>query len=252
MHDHFESEPNHSHESANVHGGGPIVRIKRRWRAFSQAGATEIFSELIVRFFIGLLLGGIACVALTPIIFWPGRRTQRPIFNEISDTSWALWLFAGVLLLPAIIGALSTFLGDPKAGFKAALGARKRTVRYETSDGFILMEETEPAKSWLRQILGAMGDTLAWLLVCAPGMIFMLAGFTAIIHERIRSWGRTHQRTYYGTEAIGFGWIEVAIGVWLLAEGFYLKTDRPFYRWIGWLLAGGCLIKGISILVYGK
>ncbi len=251
MHDLPEPNPSHSHEPAEAQGGGLIARIKRRWRAFSQASATEIFSELLARFLVGLVLGGIACIALIPIIFWPGRRTQRAIFNETSDTGWALWLFAGVLLLPAIIGALSTFLGDPKAGFKAALGMRKRTVRYETAEGYILMEETEPPKSWLRQILGAMGNTLAWILVCAPGMFFMLAGFAAIINERIRT-GRTLHRTAYGTEAIGLGWIEVAFGVWLLAEGFHLKTERPIYRWIGWLLAGGCLIKGISVLIYGK
>lgn len=251
MHDHPEPQPGDSREPLEAYGGGPIARIKRRWRAFSQASATEIFSELIVRFFIGLLLGGIACVALIPIIFWPGRRTQRAIFNEISDTGWALWLFAGVLLLPAIIGALSTFLGDPKAGFKAALGMRKRTVRYETSDGYVLMEEADPPTSWLRRILSAMGNTLAWILVCAPGLIFMLAGFAAIINERIRT-GRTLQRTAYGAEAIGLGWIEVALGVWFLAEGFHLKTDRPIYRWMGWILAGACLVKGISVWVSGR
>lgn len=252
MHDHVESKPSHSHESdKDVQGGGPMARIKRRWRAFSQASAAEIFSEMLARFFVGLLLGGIACVALIPIVFWPGRRTQRAIFNEISDTNWALWLFAGALLLPAIIGALSTLLGDPKAGFKAALGMKKRPARYEITDGVMLIEEAEPPTSWLRRILGAMGNTLAWIVVCAPGLIFMLAGFTAIINERIRT-GRTLQRTAYGAEAIGLGWIEVALGVWFLAEGFHLKTDRPVYRWLGWLLAGACLAKGISVLISGK
>jgi hypothetical protein len=206
---------------------------------------------MLARFLVGLVLGGIACVALIPIVFWPGRRTQRAVFDETSDANWALWLFAGTLLLPAIIGALSTLLGDPKAGFKAALGTRKRTVRYETSDGYILMEDTDASESWLRRILDTMGNTLAWIVVCAPGLIFMLAGFTAIINERIRT-GRTLQRTAYGAEAIGFGWIEVALGVWFLAEGFHLKTDRLIYRWIGWLLAGACLVKGISVLISGK
>ncbi len=205
---------------------------------------------MLVRSLVGLVLGGIACVALIPIVFWPSKRNPQPMFNEMSDATWAMWLFAGMLLLPAIIGALSTFLGDLKAGFKAALGMKKRRARYEIADGVILIDEAEPPASWLRRILGAMGNALAWIVVCAPGLIFMLAGFSAVINERITA-GRM-QRTSYGITAVGFGWIEVALGVWFLAEGFHLKTDRPIYRWIGWVLAGACLVKGISVLISGK
>ena len=70
-------------------------------------------------------------------------------------------------------------IGDPKAGFKAALGMKKRPARYEITDGVMLIEEAEPPTSWLLRILGAMGNTLALIVVCAPGLIFMLAVFTA-------------------------------------------------------------------------
>ncbi len=80
----------------------PILEPPVNWR--------EAATDLCARFFVGLAVGGGLCVLLVPVIFWPGRRIPRSLFDQIGQPGWIGWLFVVALLVPAIIGALTTRL----------------------------------------------------------------------------------------------------------------------------------------------
>jgi hypothetical protein len=242
MPDHPEETLRSSGHQSDSGGGGVCTRMKRRWQAFTQAGAKEVISEMLVRFLVGLVLGGIACFLLIPAIFWPSRHNPRPIFDEISDIAWAKWLFAGVLFLPAVIGALSTMLGDPRSGFGAALGLKHRTTKYQITDGLIVIEEEDQPTSWLGRLLCKLGNILVWVAICTPGLLIIFYGKHVIQVERISA-GK-FQRTTYGLEAVGWGWLFVGLGIVVLGWGLEIKSERSVFRLLGWVL-------GVAAIVYG-
>jgi hypothetical protein len=226
--------------------GGVSARLKRRWTAFTRAGVKEIISEVLVRFLVGLALGGIACFLLIPAIFWPrSRHNPHPIFDEISDVSWAKWFFAAVLFLPAIIGALTTLLDDPRAGFWSALGLKRRAVRHQITDGVMIVEEDNQPASWLGRFLCKVGNFLAWIALCAPGLLIILYGRHVILVERITS-GKYQKTTTYGLEAVGWGWIFVGLGIVVLGECLEIKSERGVFRLLGWVLGVAATVYGVT------
>ncbi len=247
MPNHPEDISQSADQSSDLIEGGARARIKRRWKAFKQADVKEIVSEVMARFFVGLALGGIACFLLIPVIFWPSRHNPRPIFDEISDVSWAKWFFAAVLFLPAIIGALTSMLDDPRRGFWGALGLERRGVKRQITDGVMIVEEDDQPTSWLGRFLSKVGNILLWIVLCAPGSLIILYGKHVIEVERIT--GGKFQRTTYGLAAVGLGWLYVGLGVWVLCECLEAKSERGIFRLLGWVLGVAATVHGVSCLI---
>lgn len=127
---------------------------------------------------------------------------------------------------------------------------RKRISKYQSKDGsIILIEENEPPKNMLQRLLKAIGGMIGWGLALTPGLWITIGGAHAIYSERLTA-GK-FQSTSIGFEAIGWGWIFVAVGLWALGEGCYLKTERSVFRLTGGGLAIVALIIGVFVLVTG-
>jgi hypothetical protein len=72
--------------------------------------------------FVGLVIGGGSCFLLVPVIFWPGRRGRRSLYDRLGEPGWIVWAFAVLLLGIMLYWMLTT----------------RATVR--RSDGFMLRD----------------------------------------------------------------------------------------------------------------
>jgi hypothetical protein len=246
MNDRFDNK-HHDDSQSEVSSPGIFARLKRRWTAVRNADKNELLSEIIARALVGLGIGAVLCFLLIPVIFWPSKHNPRPMFDEISDTSWAKWLFGCVLLVPPAIGTLSALIDDPRVGFWRSLGFDRRTRRrYELSDGYMLVEEDDSEKSLLAKILSVIGHVVGWTLICAPGLLLILYGRHVIQTEKFIEGRSSH--AIYGLGAVGFGWILVGIGIGFLIDMVGDFLERSVLKFLGWVLGGAVVLYGISIL----
>lgn len=92
---------------------------------------------------------------------------------------------------------------------------------------------------WLREII-------LWGLSICPGLWIIYYGANGIRHRQLTGLIRT-KSTAHNEEAVAWGWIFIGIGIWALGQGLYLKTEKPFWKLLGLVLA--LVSAGIGTMV---
>lgn len=95
-----------------------------------------------------------------------------------------------------------------------------------------------------------VGELLLWVLALAPGILILIHGTNGIISEKLipvtrRGW--SPKTPILGSDAVGWGWCFVGIGIWALGNSLYWKTGRTIWRALGYLLAFVAGAIGLTI-----
>lgn len=101
------------------------------------------------------------------------------------------------------------------------------------------MKQTKTIIGWIREIF-------LWCLAISPGLWIVYFGAAGIENQKLVGVMRARS-TAYGEDAVGWGWVFIAIGTWALGQGLYLKTENPVWKRIGLGLA--CVPFGIGLIV---
>lgn len=96
-------------------------------------------------------------------------------------------------------------------------------------------------------ILRCLGQTALWVLTLTPGLLIMRHGVMGICRKQMT--GGKMRTTSYGDDAVGWGWLFIAIGFWALGQCCALKTGRAGFKSIGWILAVGTGSVGVWVLL---
>lgn len=125
---------------------------------------------------------------------------------------------------------------------------KRRPNLQENEGGIIVIDTSAPPQTPARHILRWCGKVVVWMLVIAPGVLIVAYGASGIRNERLVGVGR-YKMPSYGENAVGWGWIFVALGFWTLGQFCYLKTSRLLFRFAGWVLAVGACGIGLWVLL---
>ena len=117
----------------------------------------------------------------------------------------------------------------------------------ENEDGIIIIGEHEPPKTFFRRTLHWFGEAILWLLALIPPLLIIFYGFVGLRSGQLRT--IRMGRVISGDDAIGFSWMFVGIGLWLLGQACYLKTGHLRFRFVGWVLSAGACGVGLWVLL---
>jgi hypothetical protein len=84
-----------------------------------------------------------------------------------------------------------------------------------------------------------------WVLAFTPGIAFIVHSSLEIFHERAE--GR-RGAVLYGQDAVGWGWVGVSAGIWLLGYGCSLLTQKIVPKWIFYCLSAIPFTVGLVVL----
>ncbi|HRT07610.1 MAG TPA: hypothetical protein P5038_12050 [Candidatus Paceibacterota bacterium] len=102
-------------------------------------------------------------------------------------------------------------------------------------------------RSFLWRILRCLGEAVLWVLTLTPGLLIMTHGAMGIYRKQMT--GGKMRTTSYGDDAVGWGWMFIALGCWALGQCCALKTGRAAFKSIGWILAVGTGGIGVWVLL---
>jgi hypothetical protein len=97
------------------------------------------------------------------------------------------------------------------------------------------------------RILRCFGQAFLWVLTLTPGLLIMAHGAMGIYRKQMT--GGKMRTTSYGDDAVGWGWLFIALGFWALGQCCALKTGRDGFKLIGWILAVGTGGVGVWVLL---
>lgn len=108
-------------------------------------------------------------------------------------------------------------------------------------------QRVQSAGAFARWLINGIWSAVVWGLVCGPGVAIIAYGVDGVRTGQLR--GRRWFKSFsYGEEAVGWGWLAIAVGCWALGEGLHLKTGRPVARILMNVLALGTFGVGVCIL----
>lgn len=61
----------------------------------------ETLAELVARAWVGLVVGGVLCLLLIPIVFWPARRGRPSLYDRLGEPGWITYVF-----IAPVVGAI--------------------------------------------------------------------------------------------------------------------------------------------------
>jgi hypothetical protein len=112
-----------------------ICRLFRRGSSLPPINWRETMEHACARFFVGLVVGFGLCLLLVPLVFWPGQRQPRSMWDQLGHPGWGSWIFVAALAGSALIGLFTTRvtfryrdpLGDLVAGMSSDIDDRAKT-----------------------------------------------------------------------------------------------------------------------------
>lgn len=186
-------------------------RILKRRQRQALIDWRETAANMISRFVVGLAVGGVLCLILTPIFVWPDPTTRRSVVEQLGG--WIFWIIA---LGPATAGALTT---------RVVIGGTERSER--------LFASGEDSKADDRVKTGCMG-ILVPIAVAAHGI------YRIVRPRRHDLFGRLVDRDF----VIGTGIAALGIAVFVHAFGFVPYARFPVLKYT---VATG----GVAVFLYG-
>lgn len=123
---------------------------------------------------------------------------------------------------------------------------KKHTAIQKEPDGTIFIHNEEAPLTLSRRILRWLGSLLGWVLICIPTFLITMQGLSGIIHQRLVMGKKAS--VSHGDEAVGWGWVLIALAIWFFGECCYLKIGSTFLRYLGWVFTALVTVIGFWFL----
>jgi hypothetical protein len=124
---------------------------------------------------------------------------------------------------------------------------KRRIHKFSEDDNQpVILGSQDRPKTLVQRLIHAIGELLLWVIVCFVPVMTIIYGLICIRNQHVPAWRM--RKELFGKDAVDYSMLIIAIGIWGLGYACSLKTGKPVFKVLGWIIAVVVAVFGMCYM----